>query len=112
MYKEMEQVRQADEVIDLKKKEQEFEQKFKPAGMFANIWVQMFRMSTAGRLTSEDLDILRQAQATIVDRMNERIVKIQNQTQVVEGIPAANWKSVWRAVPTPKIKIGERELSD
>ena len=90
MYSEMEKVRQADEVIDLKKKEQEFEEKFKTAGMYANIWVGLFRWSTAGKLTQEDLDILRNAERTIVTRIHERKAKLQNQTQVVEGIPAAN----------------------
>ena len=90
MYKEMEQVRQADEVIDLKKKEREFEEKFKTAGMYANIWVALFRWSTAGKLTQEDLDILRNAERTIVSRIQERKANLQNQPQLVEGIPAAN----------------------
>lgn len=90
MYKEMEQVRQADEVIDLKKKEQEFEEKFKPAGMYADIWVGMLRWSLAGKLTQEDLKMLRNVERTIVVRIQERRANFQNQPQLVEGIPAAN----------------------
>lgn len=61
MYKEMEQVRQADEIIDLKKKEQEYEQKFKPAGMFANMWIELFKHYWSGRVTKEESEIFEQA---------------------------------------------------
>jgi len=61
----MEQVRQNHEVIDLKKKEQEFEEKFKPAGMYAHLWIQLFRQSTAGVIQPAELQILRDAVAKI-----------------------------------------------
>lgn len=96
MYSEMEKVRQADQVIDLKRKEQEYEQKFKPAGMFADIWVKMFRWSTTQYLTQEDIKLLDTAVTPFFDMLHERYIKrqqgadFQNRTQVVEGIPAAN----------------------
>lgn len=90
MYSEMEKVRQTDQVIDLKREEQEYEQKFKTAGMYANIWVELFRWSTAGKLTEEDLQIIKQAEQVIVARIQARKADLQNQTQVVEGIPAPN----------------------
>jgi hypothetical protein len=96
MYKEMEQVRQADEVIDLKKKEQEFEQKFKPAGLYAHLWVQLFRQSCAGRIQPAEVQILRDAVSKIEAMrggnklLTELDAKFDYKSQVVEGIPAAN----------------------
>lgn len=70
MYGEMEKVRQTDQMIDIKKQEQNFEQKFKPAGMFADIWIQMFRLTAAGKMTAEDIAVLRQTLTPIVGGIN------------------------------------------
>ncbi len=72
MYGDMEKVRQTDQTIDLKKQEQNYEQKFKPAGMFANIWVDLFGWATAGGLTDEDMQILEQAENAIEERIRAR----------------------------------------
>lgn len=72
MYKEMEQVRQTDDLIDLKKKEQEFEEKFKPAGMYADLWVKMFRWSTTQYMTAEDIKIFSAAITPFFDMLTER----------------------------------------
>ena len=72
MYGEMEKVRQNDQVIDLKKREQEYEQKFKPAGMFANIWVEALHLATAGGITDEDVKLLNNTMTSIFARMEER----------------------------------------
>ncbi|TSC62017.1 MAG: hypothetical protein G01um101448_396 [Parcubacteria group bacterium Gr01-1014_48] len=96
MYSEMEKVRQTDTVIDLKKQEQLYEQKFKPAGMFADVWVKALRWATAGGMTQEDIKMLDAAVTPFFDMLKERYDKrqhgsdFQNQTQLVEGIPAAN----------------------
>jgi len=96
MYKEMEQVRQNDEVIDLKKKEQEFEEKFKPAGMYAHLWIQLFRQSTAGIIQPAELQILQDAVAKIEAMRNgnklltELDDRFDYKSQVTEVIPAAN----------------------
>jgi len=72
MYGEMEKVRQTDKMIDLKKQEQDFEQKFKPAGMFANIWVEALHLATAGGITDEDVKLLNNTMTSIFARMEER----------------------------------------
>src|SRR3989344_2383256 len=72
MYSEMEKVRQTDQVIDLKKQEQEYEQKFKPAGMYANLWLDIFRWATSGEITYEDIELLKQAENSIAARIDER----------------------------------------
>ena len=84
MYSEMEKVRQTDSVIDLKKQQQEYEEKFKPAGMFANIWVGLLRWSTAGKLTQEDFEILRNAEQAIVARINARKAENEKQLTAIE----------------------------
>ena len=92
----MEQVRQADEVMDLKKKEQEYEEKFKPAGMFADIWVKALRWGTAGGVTSEDIEVLDAAITPFFDRLQERYDSrhrgsdFENQPQLEAVIPAQN----------------------
>ncbi len=96
MYKEMEQVRQNDEVIDLKKKEQEFEEKFKPAGMYAHLWIQLFRQSTAGIIQPAEFQILRDAVTKIEAMRNgnklltELDERFDYKSQVTEVIPAPN----------------------
>lgn len=96
MYSEMEKVRQTDTVIDLKKQEQFYEQKFKPAGMFADIWVKALRWATAGGMTQEDIKMLNTAVTPFFDMLQERRnqrhqgADFQNQPQLGEGVPAAN----------------------
>lgn len=96
MYGDMEKVRQTDQVIDLKKQEQVYEQKFKPAGMYADLWLKLFRWSATGNVTEEDLKMLDIAVTPFFDMWQERYNKrhqggdFQNQPQLGEGVPAAN----------------------
>ena len=94
MYSEMEKVRQTDQVIDLKKQEQEYEQKFKPAGMFANIWVDALHWATAGKITNEDIKILNDAVTPFFERLKERSKSVQSDfkisPQLVEAVPPQN----------------------
>lgn len=94
MYSEMEKVRQTDQVIDLKKQEQEYEQKFKPAGMFANIWVDALHWATAGKITNEDIKILDDAVTPFFERLKERRKNAQSDfeisPQLVEAVPPQN----------------------
>ena len=97
MYGDMEKVRQADQIIDLKQREQEYEQKFKPAGMYANIWVELFSWATAGKITDDDMKLLDTAVTPFFDRLMERSKVAQAREgdfqispQLVGGIPATN----------------------
>jgi hypothetical protein len=96
MYGEMEKVRQTDQMIDLKKQEQEFEQKFKPAGLFADQWLKLYRWAHAGGITKEEMAMFQAAVNPIWERIENRYKQrqqgadFQNKTQVVEAVPSKN----------------------
>src|SRR3989338_4010850 len=72
MYGDMEKVRQTDQAIDLKRQEQDYEQKFKPAGMYANLWVDALRWATSGKMTADDIKVLDAAVTPFFARLEER----------------------------------------
>ena len=95
MYGDMEKVRQADQAIDLKRQEQDYEQKFKPAGMYANLWVDALRWATSGKMTADDIKVLDAAVTPFFARLQERYEAqqgqggdFQNQPQPVAGVLA------------------------